>query len=415
MKKLLYMLVSKELYFALFLFAGAFKQVHTKFTFLDLSILGLLLSVALVIIDFIKSPKINKIVIQPLAIYLLLTVLIVFSVFYSSSNVYAMDKTLRFITFTAWAFIGPFFIVKTKEELNRFILYSIFISSIMSYFAIKDLKSLLGNEYIGFVSLNGGSYLSLGRVCGMAILLLILFYIVEEKSLIIKVIAFIGILFNLVALLASGSRMPLVALICMIIYITISSIRIKRKIYIRKGFKLFFSVIVVSILVLSVLAKNGMFDTIIYRFEVLLHESGGGVSAQGRTERYKVAIDLFEENPIMGNGIGGFGYTYNGSDTRGYPHNIFLELMAELGVLGGLVFLLLLIKCIKPYFLAGSKRNHTQYALFIIFLFYFLNANVSGDLNDNRVMFCFLSLLAISNYAFEDNKNKLKDLECITS
>ncbi|MDM5190879.1 O-antigen ligase family protein [Bacillus sp. DX4.1] len=397
MKKILYFPVAKEFYFALFLFAGAFKQVSTGSSFLDLSMLGLLLSATLVLIEFINEPKINKNIIQPVGIYILLAILILLSLFYSSSHLYGLDKAVRFISFTAWAFIGPFFMFKKERDIEKFIFYSILISVIMSCYAIKDLKSLLGNTYIGFVSVNGGNYLSLGRVSAMGILLILLFYIISNKNLMIKMMAFIGIILNFVALFASGSRMPLVALVCMLIYMAMSSIKIKKKIYVRKGFNMFFIVILLSVCVLGTLAKAGVFDTMIYRFQVLLTDSGGGESAEGRTDRYDFAFKLFADNPIVGDGIGGFGYSYNDTDARGYPHNIFLEIISELGLLGLILFLLLIFKCIVPYFYRGGKDNSIGYSIFIVFLFYFLNANISGDLNDNRVMFCFMSLVYVSS------------------
>lgn len=397
MKKILCFPVYKEFYFALFLFAGAFKQVSTGAFFLDLSMLGLLLSATLVLIEVINEPKINKSIIQPIGIYILLAMFILLSLFYSSSHLYGLDKAVRFISFTAWAFIGPFFIFKNKRDIEKFIFYSILISVIMSCYAVKDLKSSLGNAYIGFVSVNGSNYLSLGRVSAMGILLILLFYIISNKNLMIKIMAFIGIILNLVSLFASGSRMPLVALVCMLVYIAISSIKIKKKIYIRKGFNLFFIVILLSVCVLGTLAKAGVFDTMIYRFQVLLTDSGGGESAEGRTDRYDFAFKLFAENPIVGEGIGGFGYNYNDTDARGYPHNIFLEIIAELGLVGLVLFLLLIFRCIAPYFYRSGKDDSFSYSIFIVFLFYFLNANISGDLNDNRVMFCFMSLSYISS------------------
>lgn len=418
MKNILYFPIAKEFYFALFLFAGAFKQSSAGASFLDLSIIGLSLSVILVLIEFINEPKLNKNIMQPIGIYILLSMFILLSLLYSSSYLYALDKTIRFMSFTAWAFIGPFFMFKEKQDIEKFIFYSVLISAIMSCYAVVGLKSSLGNAYVGFISVNGGNYLSLGRVSAMGILLILLFYIISNQNLIIKIIAFIGMLLNLVALFASGSRMPLVALVGMLVYMVISSIKINKKIHIRKGFSLFFVVILLSGFILGVLAKNGVFDTMIYRFEVLLTDSGGGDSAEGRTDRYGDAFKLFAENPILGDGIGGFGYNYNDTDIRGYPHNIFLEIIAELGLVGLVIFLLLMFRCIIPYFYRVNKEDNLSYSIFIVFLFYFLNANISGDLNDNRVMFCFMSLSYISSCIIGVSNKKLKsstviqDIKC---
>lgn len=102
---------------------------------------------------------------------------------------------------------------------------------------------------------------------------------------------------------------------------------------------------------------------------------------------------MFQDNPVLGKGIGSFSINYRGEDIRDYPHNIILETASELGIVGlSVLFLLLLYGILNAY----KNDNLLCYSVFLCFVFMFLNANVSGDFNDNRLLFTFLALLFVT-------------------
>tara|TARA_B000000532_G_scaffold139552_1_gene112080 strand:+ start:147 stop:599 length:453 start_codon:yes stop_codon:yes gene_type:complete len=76
-----------------------------------------------------------------------------------------------------------------------------------------------------------------------------------------------------------------------------------------------------------------------------------------------------------------------------YPHNLLLEIFVELGILGGLIFLYLLIKSIyftyKRYLLNKSSRIYPL--LFYLQIFLLFNSLFSGSLNDSRLLFVVLA------------------------
>jgi hypothetical protein len=71
----------------------------------------------------------------------------------------------------------------------------------------------------------------------------------------------------------------------------------------------------------------------------------GQLSGAGRDEFWRVAIDSFEEKPILGHGAGTYVFSWN--ELRDVPlpvhdaHSLYLEAFAELGVVGGLLVLAL--------------------------------------------------------------------------
>lgn len=109
-------------------------------------------------------------------------------------------------------------------------------------------------------------------------------------------------------------------------------------------------------------------------------------SISARIQSYMVAIELIKEN-YFGIGFGEFGFYYFGENIYYYPHNIFLEIFSELGILGFALFLVLI------YFVFKSRaKKNIFYYLFIMAL---INAQFSGDLvgNSNVFVYGFLSCL----------------------
>lgn len=98
--------------------------------------------------------------------------------------------------------------------------------------------------------------------------------------------------------------------------------------------------------------------------------------------------------------MGVFSVFCSGYDaSRGlYPHNIFLEITSELGFLGLFSFTFILLDSIMVAFrnIRNAKSKNDFYltlALLMNLIFMLINSSVSGDINDNRLLFTFLGLV----------------------
>ncbi len=69
----------------------------------------------------------------------------------------------------------------------------------------------------------------------------------------------------------------------------------------------------------------------------------GELSGAGRHDFYRVAIDAFEEKPVLGHGAGTYQFSWDQLRSIPIPvqdaHSVFLEAFAELGLVGGLLVL----------------------------------------------------------------------------
>lgn len=94
---------------------------------------------------------------------------------------------------------------------------------------------------------------------------------------------------------------------------------------------------------------------VVNRFTLLFEE---GDLANGRSELYALAIMLWKQHMIFGNGWGAFAYNYpsyiintEGAITND-AHNVYLQLLCEVGIVGALFIILLMI-----YFFVSAYKN----------------------------------------------------------
>ena len=123
--------------------------------------------------------------------------------------------------------------------------------------------------------------------------------------------------------------------------------------------------------------------------------AGGETSATARVRLFQYAIEMFVERPLIGAGTGGFAALSRsalGPDADTYPHDAILQVAAEFGLLGLALFLgVIVLGLVRPL-----PRGHASVAIRALFLFFLLNAAVSGDIfSDRETLGVLLVILAI--------------------
>jgi O-antigen ligase len=115
-----------------------------------------------------------------------------------------------------------------------------------------------------------------------------------------------------------------------------------------------------------------------------LSGSGSGLTSNGRFELWSEAWRLFADNPLFGIGTGSF-FAVDGLNR--YPHNLLLEVGAELGIIGIALLLgflasswLALMRARRQLDSAGRFEAAVVAALFVAAI---VNAMFSGDIQTN--------------------------------
>ena len=414
-----------EISFALFLTAGVYKaDPRLSFLpgFIDLTVLFGVFAIIGVLYNIFIRRKIRLIVpsIPILLPYLGIVSISLLSLLYTRAPIYGSDKLLRFLTITSTAFLLPFYLFQDKKAVDRF--FIIFIILGLAMF-LDIISGGLKPENLGFKTAFGSNYLAVGRVCGIALTILFLYFLPQTKIFGYRVlyISISGIL--VFATFISGGRGPLIStfltiFIILIYQFIISFSKIISKLSIRRisfsVLKLGVVLLIISLLIFTIFYKY--FQTIIIRMTLL--REGLGASTLERLNRYAKSLEVITAFPtfITGLGIGGFSVYYDGVDIRSYPHNIFLEIGSELGFLGLLFFVLIVYFTVKRA-ISTIRRVKTGSDYFLIltilalFINMLINSSVSGDINDNRLLFTWIGMIySISIFIRTEGFNAKKSL-----
>jgi O-antigen ligase len=188
-----------------------------------------------------------------------------------------------------------------------------------------------------------------------------------------------------------GGRGPLLSTaLPLLVAITLSVRLPARKILISRAL---FSVF---ILLLALPAGLALYSTVtgqrlgtIDRLERLLTEGNP------RTALYAKTIELSRRALVLGHGTGSWPVLVGYGDEGNYPHNLFLELVAENGLVGLILFFMLLRVAFRPVSLERLRRDPQALCALMLFANALFNAMTTGDLPGNRAVFMMLGVLAL--------------------
>lgn len=389
-------LFSFEFAFTAFLLAGTYKGDPRLESFpIDLTLFFFIVSLFIMLWIYMQNTCMSKVSLQAIAAFYAFALWGLFTIYFTPSEIYSKEKILRLCFLTGWSFIGAALvvssnIVRIERFLNIFCIYAV----IMSFEALYNYFNGEGR----FVTAFGSNYLALGRVAGTACIILVIRLLFTKKipraNLLIVLISIL-----IIALYTSGSRGPLLSVIVALLFVFISVFDINNGFVMFKNY--WNKILLVSILVIGLslgLYSNGLLDTTTERLALLLNIYDMGDSASTRISLYNDAISLWIDNPVWGVGIGGFPILAGYSDERVYPHNLVLEVLVEMGLIGFILLFVFFQFCVTTFNnVYKSTKTPTLLVLQTIFIVSLLNAMVSGDINDNRLLFSCTGLLTLGS------------------
>lgn len=368
----------------LYLFSFQYKFSNP---FFDAGIFPIILAFAVhgcsVWIMLKSKPYLNNL---SLIAILLFSLTIIVSAFCHTGNPHSFSKIVFYLMMTMPAYIwgygvfGPN-IHRQKQLIFAILLFTGFVSVAALLHLITDghLKTLWGNNYL--VS---------GQSIGIAAILLQIFIVKNHKPWILS--GGVGLLVGLLCF--NGGRGPLImAVLTLIVYYGQQYLR-----HDKKRITLDFSALVGGCGLFIGLQSvcNAPSPTGIMRTVAILKSPLTDGPMVERLTYYQQALDLFCAHPIDGVGFGLFSAAAGNADISLHPHNIFLEIGSELGLLGLVLFMIISLPLLKALFFSFQRpMNAPSYHPGILFvgLFLALNALKSGDLNDNILLFFCLGIM----------------------
>lgn len=113
---------------------------------------------------------------------------------------------------------------------------------------------------------------------------------------------------------------------------------------------------------------------------------------EGRQYLFLEAITIFQDNPLIGAGIGGF----NALTDDEWPHNFFLELLCETGLVGTIILLTIVITALYKRNAGLYYTTTTGQYYFLFLMALFVRVLVSSDLTESIELFSAVFAISIS-------------------
>jgi O-antigen ligase len=301
------------------------------------------------------------------------------SLAWTSAPAYGREKVTTFLTVTMLAIGAPFFLFERWEDLRRFFTWIIVVALPVAILALthpsRDTGRLAGDTTIGTSRL----------LCTGALILLLGALGHSRWRLPAAALAA-----GFVAIAAAvGSRGPIVSL-ALALAVTLAAWLLRAP----RNIAPVLAIAAVSVAVVPFVSLPASSS------ERLSEAARDPVATFRQNDRYVLAqqaFQLIDRDPIRGGGAGAFSTS---NPSAKWPHNLFLELWAELGLATILVVVAAVVAALAGLFRlawrlpAQGSEQQLVYILLAVFVFNLLAVQVSGNINDNRD---FWGMLAIAS------------------
>jgi O-antigen ligase len=383
-------LISFETTFVLFLFAGMYK-IDPRFAWFpgDITMVFLGISIVVGLVPLVRGAMFYRPGLQTVGASLLFVIWIAMSQLWSPSQVYAHEKVTYVAVVILWCLTASAVIIgSSRVRVWRFFWLLLVFGTVASLDHIVTFLTATGYWKIDY-------YLTLGRLAGLVVVVAFAFWL-RSPPLSVSGVFFLAV-FALCGyvLLIGGGRGPTAAVAISILVPLLLSFRLPHaRLVISKRIIPTLGLIALLVLALGLLIISAD-DSLrtLRRFDVLMNERGQ--SALDRFAFWQAAVEYWAERPFFGQGVGAFPVLYYGIDLTRHPHNIILELLMELGLIGLALFVLLVLVAGHRIRLQRLRADPALMCAAMLCINTFVNAMSTGDLADNRNVFVMLGLLAM--------------------
>jgi O-antigen ligase len=359
----------KVFIYFIFVFSGSLKWLPIP---IDLTLLSLLLCFVVMISELRTIVPLKVKDRHIVILILILSLVFLVSNVYSISSVYAESKSLAIIL-NIFTVIYPIIVFK-KSIFSELKLLMYLIGGLM----IVGLFYLYFNNM--FIIFHDSELLvdKVPTYLVIGIMLCACFIFSLASKLTWYVAAYrLSILFLLFQL---GGRGPIINLILSLIVFFTLNLK-NYKINYKTGFAigaLFFTILIFGENIYTFAFQNVDFE----RFNIFKsYNEDASLSIRGNF--LEIGLESILDHPFFGLGIGSSGFILEGADVSNYPHNLFVESMMELGIVGGGLYLsAYVLFFLRNY--STSKSNKDMLILFIIVLLFYLEDNKSNSFDSWR-------------------------------
>jgi O-antigen ligase len=301
---------------------------------------------------------------------------------------YGTEKAAKFLTLTLLSATAAFFVIERRRDLRELLWAIVALAVLAAGLSVADP----GSAEAGRLEFGGkeNTIFTSRLICSGALVLFLGSGLLARRGWMRLALPLAAL--GLVAVAAGiGSRGPLLSLVLALACVFAVSL-------VRRPQQLLPALVIVAAAV-AVFPFVSLPDTSRERLQRAVQNPSGSVEEDGRSALYTKAVEITEEHPLRGIGTGGFflySYVLSNQEEK-YPHNIFLELSSELGIVPALLLgasvIVLLFTFYRRMWLAGEEEDRRLYQVFAgLFLFQLFAVQFSGDMNDNRTFWAMFGV-----------------------
>lgn len=396
-------LFSIEASFVLFLFAGRYKTLPELRGFpIDFTLLFFAATLCLMVWAIV-SGRIKPLPLSlPVVLMISFSALAAVSLFWSSIDQRNVDKMLRFLLLTSTSFFAAYILGQEKIRRERLVRVLVGLScAILLYYAyyryvlgVDMSDSALG----GRVPEDANNYLEYNAHA--AILFILFLSLAVLGSLKQLGGAIIGACAALFCLVTIGGRGPLAIALVAIPLLALGLLMQSRRSWQSLSRLLVFLSAVLTATTIGYMAfvelhgSGAAWEELrtLDRYEMQLSRENTD-SMDERVEAQGFAFRQWLEKPLFGWGIGEFRVQNSYLE---YPHNVLLEILMEIGLLGAFLFFAVCALAVAGYLLVMQKPDPgwVDVAVGLLFLTELIShVTVQGYLADDRYFLAYIGLM----------------------
>jgi len=335
-----------------------------------------------------------------MALYVLFVVYAGINFQISKHDIYGVLKMQKLLVFNSCALICPLLAIQSKDHIERWWRLMVLFATVAALYSI--IAGITSGHVRLATAFGGASSHALANILGFSLVGILAVGVYTRNQLERFAIIAIAGLFALVILL-SGARQAVVASMAgyayTIFFLWKSGYDIKRIVW-------SFVIVVLAIMIFTVIKSRisettdirhseSRMSTLVTMNRMELLEKSHRLSA------WTAGLDIWQQSPAIGVGFGAYELYRPGSY---YPHNYFIELLAELGIIGFVLGCGLLM---VPIWVAIKKlpNNKSWWACAMGSLFFYgcVCIMVSGDISVNRMFFAIWSMTIVSAFMKPQN------------
>ncbi|WP_080780305.1 O-antigen ligase family protein [Chryseobacterium phocaeense] len=382
----------KVFVYFIFVFSGSIKWIPFP---IDFTLFFGALCAAVLFFEIKTITIFRKEVYNQVLLILSLIVFFALSNFYTISYVYS-DKKNEAMLLNFFTVIYPLLAFKDvifKELQKLMYLVGIFAVCMLAYVYFTTTFIIFFDEtrYIE----NVPTYLTIGIMLSACFI-----FSLSSKPTVAVIIYRLVLLFFLIQLGGRGPIFNLILSLCIYYVLNLKNIKFNYKVVL-----MFMAGIFVMIFYLDTIIGFIIENVNIDRFN-MVKASSEDVSVLYRVIVMEKGLQTFYEHPFMGLGIGSSGISLTGVDQVEFPHNLIIESLMELGILGGILYLSIYIYFFV-YHLKYIRKDKRLLIMYIIALLFFLEDMKSGSFDGWRISLFWICIYIVE-YNFKiNNKDTL--------